>query len=256
MFEFAIRTLKSKNQLRRKRLGILIYSDEGRDCRYSKEKIEKASSLAKRVIVLKQGSVGGNIIIGSRGIRKYQLIVEDKPRDFRPGTKTHDALRWTNIRAESMMQLSSQKERLGVFITGISVKRFPMMLPHQVQTNLLISYYKSEVADKAEHDIRNILGRKGPKWRLNLISDRPEMTLRKENRAFFNEVLEIADELEIPIAHTTSAIPSVAGLVPRGVGVICGLGPMVDSLHTPHEAVQRVSLFQRTILLTEVLRRG
>ena len=120
----------------------------------------------------------------------------------------------------------------------------------------MISYYKSEVANKAEDDIRTILGKKGPKWRLNLISDRAEMPMRRENRAYFNEILEIADELEIPISHSTSAIPSVAGLVPKGVGVICGLGPMVDAPHTPHEAVQRVSLFQRTILLSEILRRG
>ena len=256
MLEFAIRVLKSQNQLRRKRLGILIYSDEGRDCRYSREKIERASSLANRVIVLRQGSAGGNIVVGSRGIRKYQLIVEDKSRDLRPSTKTHDVLRWTNIKTEAMMQLSSQKDRLGVFVTGINIKHFPMMLPHRVQATLLVSYFRADIADKAEVDIRNILGGKGPKWRLNLLSDRPEMPVRRENRGFYTEIQEIANELEIPTSHATSAVPSVAGLVPKGVGVVCGLGPMVDSPHTPHEAVQRVSLFQRTILLSEILRKG
>jgi D-alanine-D-alanine ligase len=256
MVEYAIRALKRQNILRRKRLGILIYSDEGRDCRYSKEKIQQASGLAKRVIVLRQGSPGGQIIIGSRGIRKYQLIVEDKPRDLRPGTKTFDALRWTNLRTENIMQLSSQKDRLGVFLTEMRIKRFPMMLPHRVQAQLWISYYKTELANKTEEDIRGILGKKGPKWRLSLLSDRPEMMARKENRDFLNEIMEIANEFEISLSHSTSAIPSVAGLVPRGVGVICGLGPLVDSPHTPHESVQRVSLFQRTILLTEILRKG
>jgi D-alanine-D-alanine ligase len=194
------------------------------------------------------------MVLGSRGIRKYQLIVEDKPRDLRPGTKSHDALRWTNMRTESMMQLSSPKDRLGVFVTGISAKHFPMMLPHQVKASLMISYYKEETADKAESDIRNLLGRKGPKWRLNLVSDRPAMPLREENKTLFNDILEVANKLEIPISHATSAIPSVAGFVPRGVGVICGLGPTVDSPHTPHEAIHRVSLFQRTILLSEILR--
>jgi D-alanine-D-alanine ligase len=256
MIEFAIRALKRQNQLRKKRLGILIYSDEGRDCRYSREKIEQASRLASKVIVLGQGSAGGNIVVGSRGIRKYQLIVEDKPRDLRPGTKTYDALRWTNIKTEAIMQLSSQKDRLGIFVNGISMKHFPLMLPHCVQVSLLASYYKSQTANKAEEDIRSLLGKKGPKWRLNLVSDRPGMLLRRENRSFFGEILEIANELEIPISHSTSAIPSVAGLVPRGVGAIFGLGPLVDAPHTPHEAVQRVSLFQRTILLTEFLRRS
>ena len=256
MFEYAIRALRKQNQLRRKRLGILIYSDEGRDCRYSREKIEQASSLANNVIVLQQGSASGNIVIGSRGIRKYQLLVEDKPRDLRPGTKAYDALRWTNLKTEAMMQLSSQKDRLGVFVTGISMKHFPMMLPHRVQANILVSYYKSVSANKAEEDIHGILGKKGPKWRLNMVSDRPEMLARRENRAYFNTIHEIAKELEIPITHANSATPSVAGFVPKGIAVVCGLGPIVDSLHTPLEAVQRVSLFQRTILLAEILRKA
>jgi len=256
MFEYAMRALKRQKQLGRKRLGILIYSDEGRDCRYSREKIKRAAGLAKKVIVLGQGSLGGNIVLGSRGIHKYQLIVEDKPRDLRPGSKSFDALRWTNLKAEEMMKLSSQKDRLGVFVTNVKVKHFPMMLPHRVQMDLLVSYYNSTIVNKAEEEIRNILGKKGPKWRLNLVSDRPEMQARRENRTFFNEILEIAEELEIPIAHSTSAIPSVAGLVPRGVKVVYGMGPLVDAPHTPHESIQRVSLFQRTILLTEILRRG
>jgi hypothetical protein len=153
-----------------------------------------------------------------------------------------------------MMQLSSQKDRLGVFVAGINVKNFPMMLPHRVQVNLLLSYYKSATANKAEDDIRSILGKKGPKWRLNMVSDRPEMVARRENRAFYNRIHEIAEKLEIPITHATSATPSAAGLVPRGVAVVCGLSPIVDAQHTPLEAVQRVSLFQRTILLAEILR--
>jgi hypothetical protein len=232
----------------------LVYSDEGRDCRYSREKIEQAASLAGNVIVLQQGSSGGNIVLGSRGTRKYQLIVEDKPRDLRPGKKGYDALRWTNLKTEAMMQLSSQSDRLGVFVTGISIKHFPMMLPHRVQASLLVTFYKSGIANQAEHNIRDILGKRGPKWRLNMVSERPEMMARRENRAYFNEIQAIAEELEIPISHTTSATPSVAGLVPKGVAVVCGLGPIVDALHTPLEAVQRVSLFQRTILLTEILR--
>ena len=221
MLEFSLRALKRQNRIRKKRLGVLIYSDEGRDCRYSSEKIEQASRLASKVIVLGQGSAGGNIVVGSRGIRKYQLIVEDKPRDLRPGTKTHDALRWTNIKAEAIMQLSSPKERLGIFMTGISMKHFPMMLPHSVLATLLVSYYKSGIANKAEENIQNLLGKKGPNWRLKLVSDRPEMQSRQENRSFFDEILEIANELEIPLSHSTSATPFVAGLVPRGVGVIC-----------------------------------
>ncbi|MFC1850854.1 ATP-grasp domain-containing protein [candidate division CSSED10-310 bacterium] len=255
MLEYALRALRTQKKLRGQRIGILVYADEGRDCRYSRKSIELAARIARRVIVLRSGSVGGNIVVGSRGLRKFQLLVEDVPRDFRPATKSPDVLRWINNRMEAMMQLSSRKDRIGVFVTDIRAKHFPTMLPHHVQITLLVSYPKPAIAEQVEEKIRDILGKTNPKWQLNLISDRPAMPVRNANRAFFEDVKKVAIELDIPLSHETSAMPSVAGLVPEGVAVICGLSPAVDRPNTPHEAVQRISLFQRTILLTEVLQR-
>jgi D-alanine-D-alanine ligase len=45
----------------------------------------------------------------------------------------------------------------------------------------------------------------------------------------------------------------VAGLVPTEVPVICGLGPVVEDLYTPQERILRISLIQRTLLLTQYL---
>ena len=256
MLEFALRALRKQKKLHQQRLGVLTYSDEGRDCRYSREKIERASREAARVLVLRPGTLDGSVIVGSRGLRKYQLLVEGEPRDLRPTSRAPDVLRWTNSRVESMMQLSSQKERVDVFMTDISAKCFPTRLPHRVQVTLLVSYSRPAVAAQAEEAIRGILGKKGPRWKLSVVSDRPAMADREDNRAFAEEVIAIARELEIPLSHETAATPSVAGLVPEGVAVITGLGPAVERTHTPHEAVQRISLFQRTVLLAEVLRRS
>ena len=63
----------------------------------------------------------------------------------------------------------------------------------------------------------------------------------------------MADRWEIPLADEASVWPSVAGLVPSKVPVLCGLGPVGEELHTPHEAVERISLVQRTLLLTQYL---
>jgi D-alanine-D-alanine ligase len=48
-------------------------------------------------------------------------------------------------------------------------------------------------------------------------------------------------------------LPSVAGLVPAGTAVVCGLGPVARDLYQPHEAVSRLSMLQRTLLLAEFL---
>ena len=44
-----------------------------------------------------------------------------------------------------------------------------------------------------------------------------------------------------------------AGLVPERTACLCGLGPVARDLGTPHEAVQRISLVQRTLLLARYL---
>ncbi|MEA2109322.1 MAG: ATP-grasp domain-containing protein [Pseudomonadota bacterium] len=256
MFEYALRALRKQKQLRKQRLGILTYTDEGQDCWHSSKIIEQAARKAERVIVLREGSTNSNVVAGSRGVRKYQLFVEGVPHDFSSSEKSPDALRWINNRLESMMQLSSRKERLGIYVTDIRTKHFPKMLPHNAQATILVSYSKPAVANEAEKKIRRILGKNRLKWQLNMVSDRPAMADCKNNRALFNQVSKIARELEIPLAQETSMRPSVAGLVPESIPVICGLGPVVESLHTPHEAVQRISLFQRTVLLTEFLLQG
>jgi D-alanine-D-alanine ligase len=45
----------------------------------------------------------------------------------------------------------------------------------------------------------------------------------------------------------------VAGLVPSSRAVICGLGPVARDVDTPQEAVLRLSLMQRTLLLAQYL---
>jgi D-alanine-D-alanine ligase len=63
----------------------------------------------------------------------------------------------------------------------------------------------------------------------------------------------VADELDIPVGSTSSAWPSVAGLVPAKVDCLCGIGPVARELRSPEEAVQRISLVQRTLLLAQYL---
>jgi D-alanine-D-alanine ligase len=45
----------------------------------------------------------------------------------------------------------------------------------------------------------------------------------------------------------------VAGLVPEEIPTLCGLAPLSRNLHTPQEAVHRLSLVQRTLLLAQYI---
>jgi D-alanine-D-alanine ligase len=79
------------------------------------------------------------------------------------------------------------------------------------------------------------------------------MRQRKGNVRLGKALTEVAKKWDIPLGVESSVVPSVAGLVPAKVPVICGFGPVAKDRYTPQEAVSRISLIQRTLLLPEFL---
>jgi D-alanine-D-alanine ligase len=119
-----------------------------------------------------------------------------------------------------------------------------------------MTYPEAKVADELEKEMRNALGKRAPAWELETISDRPPMRDGRPSQRLFGELEHLAREWEIPLHQETSALPSVAGLVPATAGVLCGVGPVARDLGTPHESIRRISLVQRTLLCAQWLAKG
>jgi D-alanine-D-alanine ligase len=126
-------------------------------------------------------------------------------------------------------------------------------LPHRIILTISVGYGDERTADAAERQIKEILGRGTVKYDLEMASDRPPMKLRNSNRHLANKLTNIARKWDIPIAQESSLWPTIGGLIPTSTGTVCGLGPVARNLYTPQEAVQRVSVLQRTLLLAEFL---
>ncbi len=255
MLEFALRALRSRRMLQRLPIGVLYYTDEGRDTRYSAETIRAAAAKAKRVLVLRPGNVGDRLITQRRGQRTYRFRVEGDP--LRPGraVKKAEVLRWALDRLQEFAELTSRKQRLSVSALEVRTDRLPMLLPHRVTTIVMMTYPDARAADEAEERMRACIRGQGPRWELKLISDRPPMKERRINLQLARSLERVAEEWEIPLKHESSVWPSVAGLVPSKAACVCGVGPDARDLGTPQEAVQRISLVQRTLLLAQFLAR-
>ena len=253
MMEYALRALRSTRRLRRLKLGVVLYSDEGRDARESAEKIRDAASRAKRVLVLRPGIVGGGIMLRRRGNRRFSLRVRGEA--FVPGRteKENAALRWTMEKLQAMAGLSNAKKHISVSTLDIRTERHPMRLPHRATATVLLTYLDPKEADQIEAKMRSTLGKKGPRWEMITVSDRPPMKERPTNARLFKQLVAAGADLDITPQRETSTWPSVAGLVPAKVGCVCGVGPATHDRGTPQESVQRISLIQRTLLLAEFL---
>ncbi len=251
--EFALRALRNVRALRRRKLGIACYFDEGRDAHYSRALLARAMERAGRVLVLRPGGVENSFFVERRGLRKLRLEVEGEAlRLGRTGRKPA-ALNWLSQRIPEMTTVGSRKSKLAVEIGELRTRAYPMRVPHAVVADIVISYADPKEADGAESHVRRTLGKGGLRWRLEALSDRPPLATRPESRALAKALVGIAGELEVPLSAEGSTWPSVAGLVPPGRAVACGLGPVAQALNTPDEAVRRLSIVQRTLLLARFL---
>jgi len=249
----AMRALRHSRVLRRLPLGVLYYLDEGRDCRYSADLIRSAASRAKKVLVLQPGSQPANICTQRRGIRKYQLTVEAPSQRIGQQQRRPDPVSWCIYKLEDILGLSSRKERISVVVKEIKTESFRTRLPHRMTATLVLSYLDPKLADAVEEKISGILNRKDIRCVFEQISERPPLKQRRGNIQLAGALERVAKKWEFPLGVESSVLPSAAGLVPARVPVVCGLGPVSKDRYSPQEAVSRISLIQRTLLLAEYL---
>jgi len=179
--------------------------------------------------------------------------VEGKPKRLGQHQKTPDVLLWFCEKLRELSGLSSRKDRISLSAVDIKTDVFPMLLPHRVMANLMLSYPDQKVADAIEEKMKDILTMKGLKCKLESISDRPPMKERRNNLGLARSLAAVAQKWEIPLVQESSVWPSVGGLVPPRIPVVCGVGPVSKDLYTPQEAVNRASLIQRTLLIAQFM---
>jgi D-alanine-D-alanine ligase len=251
--QFALRALRSVRKLRKIPLGLLLYTDEGRECRYSSKLIQAAVAKAGQVLVLRPGNLENNVVTQRRGWRKYRFAVTGEPRRLGKIYRKRGVLRWATDCLDHFAMLTSKEKRIAVSTSEFKTESYPQMLPHRVVANILVSYLNLKDADAAEMLMRNTIKTKDFRCVLELVSERPPLKRSKKSDALYRQLKDVADQWEIPLDREFSLSPSVGGLVPAKIPAICGIGPVARDVATPQEGVLRISLMQRTLLLAQYL---
>lgn len=247
--EYALASLRSVRRLHHSSIGVLFYQDEGHDCRYSQEVIQDACSRAREVLILRPGTVSKNVITQRRGQYKLRLFIEGTPRRLGQAGTKQEVVRWAMKKLDQICALSSRQDRLAIGVVNMTIDHYPRLLPHKATVDLILSYFDKQKADQTIEAVKGILGKKGYKWTIEKISNRPPMMERRKSLTLYKHLKEIADYWEIPLEKTSSLWPSVGGLVPAKVGVLCGLAPVAVDIYTPNESISRLGLLRRTLLL-------
>lgn len=249
MLEMALRGLRTARRLDRIRLGVALHSDEGRDARDSAPVLRALANRASRVVVLHPVAGRSQVITQRRGHRTFRLRVEGEGLRAGKVTRKGDLMRWTAQRIEEICGLQDGRSRVSISALDLHAERLSGLLPHRVTTRILVTYPETAEAEEIEARIRTLPPKRGLRWELRVVSDRPPMTERKASQKLLRELQDVAEEWKIPLERGSSTLASVAGLVPEEIPRLCGLGPVGRDIGTPNEAVQRLSLMQRTLLL-------
>ena len=183
------------------------------------------------------------------------MTMTDSPRRLGKIYKRRGVLRCAATCIDEISSLSSKDKRVAVACSEFKTEAYPLLLPHRITTTILLSFLDTAEADQIENNIKKLIKKCDHQCTLELISDRPPMKKNRKSGGLLRSLTETALEWEIPLEHESSLFPSVAGYVPSSIAVVCGLGPVARDIDTPQEAVLRLSLMQRTLLLAQFLAR-
>ena len=254
VLEFSLRALHEINILKHRRLGVLLYADEGTEARHSASTIRRAAGASARVLVLRPGIANCTVTTRRSGLRLYLLSVEGKSNRLDEWVEEEDVLRWTSARLANFSSLSEPEKKLDIGVLKFKTTSFPLRLPHLAKADIMMSYSSTALADRKENEIRLELDTSHPfNCDFTRLADRPPMHHRRVNEELTAALKDVASKWKINLCEYSAVWPSVAGLVPAGVPVVCGLGPFSRHLYTPDEAINRLSLEERCLILAGLI---
>ena len=251
----ALYALQSVGKLQGNKLGVFIYTDEGRGMRYSSKHLQKAASRAGRVIVLQPGFQNGQVVDQRRGSRKFSILVEGVFQRIGAIRSSIDLMSWFLSRADRVGTLSCPEEKVTVALQEIQSERYSVLLPHRIRATVYVTFLEAALADEAEARLHELFdngqGAQGePRVYIEKLEERPPLIRSREAYDLISQLKRISEEWKLPFGVESSLLPSAAGVIPAGIPVVCGFGPASQDMYTPHECIHRGEFMQRLLLLT------
>jgi D-alanine-D-alanine ligase len=256
IIEFTLRTLKHMKQLDKKRIGVIVYADEGLHCQYSTPVIKRATQRAAKVLVLRPSTMQNSIVIDRRGQRFYHLLAESESKTVEKHRATDDLITFSSNLLKEIKEACKPHKRTSVAMVKMETKAYTMHIPHEVKVTLLMNYASVEKANQLEKTIYDIVSKVKKGYRLVKYAERPPLPQRTNNTKLANTIIELAKSKDIALSHQSSAWPSAAGIIPANIPVVCGLGPYAKEIYTLSEAINRLSMIQRCLLIANFLALG
>ncbi|SHE88057.1 M20/M25/M40 family metallo-hydrolase [Alkalibacter saccharofermentans] len=255
----ALSALKIAGKIEDKKLGVFIYSDEGRGMRYSSHMLRLASAKAKEVIIMQPGFLNGKVVDQHRGSRKYSILVEGPFQRTGAHTTTPDAMSWFLAKSEIIRNISRPKEMINMAVQEVHSERYSILLPHRVRATVYLSFLDKDLAQQAEDALYSMFENPSEdeiSVYIQKLEERPPLNKSERTSQMTEKLRIISEEWKLPFGTESGLLPTAGGEVPESTDLICGFGPASRDMFTPNECIHRGELLQRALLLTMYLLDG
>lgn len=256
-FVFAMRALRDLEIPVRRRVQLLLVSEEETGSPVSRPLTEKTAAQANAVLVLEPGTgLAGKLKTARKGIGRYQVTVT--------GHAAHAGVDFAQG-ASAIVELAHQIQRLAAFTDlakGTTVN--PGVIRGGTVSNVVAAEATAAVDVRvvklrAFHALDRRLRALKPVDRRCKIEitgglNRPPMERTREIGALFSLARKLARDLGLEIEESATGGGSDGNLTAAlGIPTLDGLGAVGEGAHAPHESILIHRIADRTALLAKLV---
>lgn len=253
----ALKALKYTRKLKNTRVGILLTTDDSLYGKFSASYIAEYARNAKKVISVKSGGRMGGLVTSGSGNLRYQILLSNIT--YEDTTEVLDLVNTLNQKTTAWQKLGSTEEGVEILVEQLEVQQRPGYANHFARVFLSVSYAQKDQYTSLNEKIRRIAEKPAKKHlqvHVTRLSRRPPVVDTAKSKQFFEEVVNMASQLEIKVQGFHRSYSSDLGHIAAEIPVLGGFGPAGAKYPSVNEYIIKDSIVDRAALLALVINKS
>ncbi|MBN2280209.1 MAG: M20/M25/M40 family metallo-hydrolase [Candidatus Marinimicrobia bacterium] len=250
----ALKALKYTRKLQKKKIGVLITSDDNLKGKFAQELIIEISQNAKYIIGLKGAFLDGGLVTTRSGAAVYRCEM-----------KLSDTSCAENVPIAQGIFLQFLKKCVGLtdiqkgFVVTINKNTMESNINNHyahAEVQMSIRYQVANDIEEFDKSIRSFISSKNLKkvdFQIKKQESRPALVSSKTNEDFWLKIKSISNQLDIRLLEEHRWSSSDIGFADHTKPAIDGLGPIGAKPQQNPEYILRHSLLERALLLAMII---
>ncbi len=252
---YALKSLKHTRLLKRKKIGILMTTDDSRNSSYSRDIIEAKSKCSKAILGIHGAFVDGGLVTSRSGSAFYSLNMTLKKTD-----DNYDVAKASSIFSKIVSDWSKlSNSENGVIVSPRKISFNSNISEPFVHGELVLSvrFNSLETFEALDKNIRKAIPIKKYKDILDFNFEgglrRPPMKMNDEDYKLFNRLIDISKQIDIKINEEHRWSSADICLADSTKQRIDGLGPCGVKQNDGYEYIQRHTINEKALLMSLLL---